>query len=161
MTFDADTIYTELRPYFAGRVRRNEPLARHGTFGVGGPADVWVSLETPKELLDLVRLCLERHWPLLLVGNGTNVLFADAGARGIVARMAIDAWRLDEVDSAHTILHAGAGVSLPKLVNELAERGLAGLEWGAGVPGTIGGAIVSNAGAHGACTGDTLRTASV
>src|SRR5260370_13358045 len=75
--------------------------------------------------------------------------------------MAIDEWRLDEVDGPHAILHAGAGVSLPKLVNDLAERGLAGLEWGAGVPGTIGGAIVSNAGAHGTFTGDTLRTARV
>src|SRR5712692_2567916 len=133
MTFDADTIYTELRPYFAGRVRRNEPLARHGTFGVGGPADVWVSLETPKELLDLVRLCLERHWPLLLVGNGTNVLFADAGARGIVARIALNRYRIEDNADATALMIADAGVSWPRLLNELAAPGWGGLEFGPGI----------------------------
>ena len=64
MTFDADTTYTQLHPYFQGRIRHNEPLARHGTFGVGGPVDIWVSLEKPKELLDLVRLCMQDHCPL-------------------------------------------------------------------------------------------------
>lgn len=158
---DTDDLLVQLEARFGRLVRREEPLARHGTFAVGGPADAWVSIRREDDLLPLVALARQHAWPLMLVGNGTNVLYADAGARGIVARMAIDAWRLDEVDGAHAILHAGAGVSLPKLVNDLAERGLAGLEWGAGVPGTIGGAIVSNAGAHGACTGDTLRTARV
>src|SRR5260370_27627757 len=94
MTFDAGTTYTQLRPYFKGRIRRDEPLARHGTFGVGGPADIWVSLETPRELIDLVRLSMQDHWPLLLVGNGTNTLYADAGARGIVARIALNNYDL-------------------------------------------------------------------
>ncbi len=158
---DTDGLLAQLEARYGSPVRREEPLARHGTFAVGGPADAWVSIRREDDLLPLVALARQHAWPLMLVGNGTNVLYADAGARGIVARMAIDAWRLDEVDGEHAILHAGAGASLPKLVNDLAERGLAGLEWGAGVPGTIGGAIVSNAGAHGACTGDTLRTARV
>lgn len=150
-----------LRDHFGARVRTGEPLARHGTFGVGGPADAWVPVATEDDLLRLVRLARSSGWPLMLVGNGTNVLYSDAGARGIVARMALDDWRLEPVDADHMRLTAGAGVSLPKLINDLADQGLAGLEWGAGVPGTIGGAVVSNAGAHGACTADTLQTARV
>ena len=158
---DAEALIAALREQFGERVRSGEPLARHGTFGVGGPADAWISVATEDDLLHLVRPARSTGWPLMLVGNGTNVLYADAGARGIVARMALDDWRLEPVDADHVRLIAGAGVSLPRLINDLAEQGFAGLEWGAGVPGTIGGAVVSNAGAHGACTADTLLTARV
>src|SRR5438046_7224691 len=95
MAFHAQTAINELRPHFQERVRRNELLARHSAFGVGGPADVWVSLTSKEELLDLVRLCAERHYPLLITGNGTNVLFADSGVRGIVARVALDGYGLE------------------------------------------------------------------
>ena len=97
MTFDAEAVYTELHEHFRERVRRNEPLARHGTFGVGGPADVWVSLDAQDELIGLVRMCVERYWPLLLVGNGTNVLYAGAGVRGIVARVALNNYTIEDL----------------------------------------------------------------
>ncbi len=151
----------ELRAHFGNRVRLDESLARHGTFGVGGPAEAWVSVEREEELLRLVEQAAAHAWPLMLVGNGTNVLFSDQGARGVVARLSLTDWRLEEIDSERVRLVAGGGVNLPKLINELAERGLAGLEWGAGVPGTIGGGIVSNAGAHGVCIADTLVAARV
>ena len=157
-SLDTREMIATLTERFGARVRADEPLARHGTFGVGGPADAFVTLEREDDAMALVRIAQERGWPLMLVGNGTNVLYADAGARGIVARMAIADWSLAPVNAERTRLIAGAGVSLPKLVNDLAARGLAGLEWGAGVPGTIGGAVVSNAGAHGACAGDTLES---
>jgi UDP-N-acetylmuramate dehydrogenase len=157
MTFDADTTYTQLHPYFQGRIRRNEPLARHGTFGVGGPADIWVSLETPKELLDLVRLCMQDHCPLLLVGNGTNTLYADAGARGIVGRVALNNYEIDDYGDGSALLHADAGVSWPRLLNELAALGWGGLEFGPGIPGTLGGGIISNAGAHNGEIGEVLE----
>lgn len=137
------------------RLRLNEPLARHGTFGVGGPAEVWYSATTEAELSDIVACATEHQAPLLFVGNGTNVLYADAGARGIVVRVGLEDWSLSKVKQQF-FLSAGAGVSLPKLINEMGVMGLAGLEWGAGVPGTIGGAVVSNAGAHGQTTADTL-----
>ncbi len=158
---DTLTMTAALRETFGERVRAGEPLARHGTFGVGGPADAWITIERAEELERLVALAHAGGWPLMLVGNGTNVLYSDAGASGIVARMALDEWHLEAVDAGQTRLVAGGGASLPKLVNDLAERGIAGLEWGAGVPGTIGGAVVSNAGAHGACVADTLETARV
>jgi UDP-N-acetylmuramate dehydrogenase len=160
-SLDATAMIATLRQHFGARLRTDEPLARHGTFGVGGAADVWLTITREAELIELVGLCRTHDWPLMLVGNGTNVLYADAGARGVVARMALAEWRLEPVDEAHTRLRAGAGVSLPKLVNALADAGLAGLEWGAGVPGTVGGAVVSNAGAHGACVADTLLSARV
>jgi UDP-N-acetylmuramate dehydrogenase len=157
----ARDMLAELRALVGTRARAHELLSRHGTFGVGGPAEAWVTVEREGELSRLAALATARVWPLMLIGNGTNVLYADAGARGIVARMNIAEWQLDGLDTESARLTAGAGVSLPKLVNDLAERGWAGLEWGAGVPGTVGGGVVSNAGAHGACVADTLETARV
>jgi UDP-N-acetylmuramate dehydrogenase len=157
MTFDAEKVYQELYPRYQGRVRRDEPLSRHGTFGVGGPADVWVSLETSEEVLDLVSLCMARQWPLLLVGNGTNVLYADAGARGVVARIALNDYTIDDQGNGEALLVAGAGVSWPRLLNELANLGWGGLEFGPGIPGTLGGGVISNAGAHFGRLGDVLE----
>ncbi len=146
MSFDAETIYTKLHPHFRERVRLNEPMARHCTFGVGGPADVWVSIDTSRELVDLVRMCIEEQWPLLLVGNGTNVLFADAGVRGIVARIVLDHYTIEDQGDNTALLVAEAGVSWPRLLNELAPQGWGGLEFGPGIPGTLGGGVISNAG---------------
>jgi UDP-N-acetylmuramate dehydrogenase len=157
MTFDAETVYTTLHGYFRERVRRNEPLSRHSTFGVGGPADVWVSLDKQDDLIQLVRLCTEQHWPLLIVGNGTNLLFADAGVRGIVARVALSTYTIEDHGDGTALLIAGAGVSWPRLLNELAPLGWGGLEFGPGIPGTLGGGIISNAGAHNSDLGQVLE----
>lgn len=154
MTFDAKSVYTELQPHFQGRVRQSEPLSRHCTFGVGGPGDLWVSLDSRNELIKLVTLCAEQHWPLLIVGNGTNVLYADAGVRGIVARNALSEYTIEGRGDGTALLVAGAGVSWPRLLNELAPLGWGGLEFGPGIPGTLGGGVISNAGAH---NGDLSR----
>ncbi len=148
MTFDAESVYAELRPHFRERVRRNEPLSRHGTFGVGGPADIWVSLDSRNDLIGLVSRCAEQHWPLLIVGNGTNVLYADEGVRGIVARIALSDYTIKDREDGTALLVADAGVSWPRLLNELAPLGWGGLEFGPGIPGTLGGGVISNAGAH-------------
>ncbi|HVB25745.1 MAG TPA: UDP-N-acetylmuramate dehydrogenase [Ktedonobacteraceae bacterium] len=156
MTFDVETAYKELHSSLGRQVRRNEPLARHSTFGVGGPVDVWVSLETREHLLMLVRMCAERDWPLLVVGNGTNTLFADAGVRGIGARIALSGYTIEDHGDGTALLVAGAGVSWPKLLNELALLGWGGLEFGPGIPGTLGGGVISNAGAHNSELGQVL-----
>jgi len=93
-TILTEAMLDELRAIFGARLRPDEPLSRHGTFGVGGPADAWVSVTREEELLALVNLTGERGWPLMLVGNGTNALFSDIGARGVVARMQIEAYAL-------------------------------------------------------------------
>ncbi len=148
MIFDTEIVYNEFHPYFQQRVRHHEPLSRHAAFGVGGPADVWISLEAQDELLDLVRLCAQEHWPLLIVGNGTNILFADVGVRGIVAHIALASYRIEKRSDGSALLLAEAGVSWPRLVHELAPLGWSGLEFGIGIPGTLGGGVISNAGAH-------------
>jgi UDP-N-acetylmuramate dehydrogenase len=148
MTFDARAAYAELQPHFGERVRRDEPLARHCTFGVGGPADLWISLDTRQELIQLITLCAELRWPALVVGNGTNILYADAGVRGIVARMALSDYTIEDRGDDTALLKADAGVSWPRLLNELAPLGWGGLEFGPGIPGTLGGGVISNAGAH-------------
>src|SRR5205809_4994707 len=157
MTFDAKAAYTGLQTQFQKRVRRDEALARHCTFGVGGPAEVWVSLDTREELISLVRLCAERRWPLLLVGNGTNTLYADAGVRGIVARIALNSYTIEDHGDGTALLLAEAGVSWPHLLNELAPLGWGGLEFGPGIPGTLGGGVISNAGAHSGNLGQALE----
>ncbi len=156
MTFEIEAAYTELHSLLGERVRRKEPLARHCTFGVGGPADIWVSLTTREDLIGVVTLCAERRWPLLITGNGTNVLYADAGVRGVVARVALNSYNIEEQDNDTALLVAGAGVSWPRLLNELATLGWGGLEFGPGIPGTLGGGVISNAGAHGSDLGEVL-----
>jgi UDP-N-acetylmuramate dehydrogenase len=157
MTFDTETTYTMLQPHFKGRARRDEPLSRHCTFGVGGPADIWVSVETSEELMQLVRLCAEQRWPLLLAGNGTNTLYADAGVRGVVARLALDSYRIEDHGDGTALLLADAGVSWPSLLNGLAAQGWGGLEFGPGIPGTLGGGVITNAGAHNSELGEVLE----
>ncbi|MEO8973762.1 MAG: UDP-N-acetylmuramate dehydrogenase [Ktedonobacteraceae bacterium] len=156
MTFDVETAYAELHSSLGKLMRRDEPLARHSTFGVGGPADVWVSLDTQEHLLKLVRECAERDWPLLVVGNGTNTLFADEGVRGIVARIALSGYSIEDHHDGTALLVAGAGLSWPKLLNELVLLGWGGLEFGPGIPGTLGGGVISNAGAHNGELGQSL-----
>lgn len=135
-----------LRAVFGARALERVPLARYCTYQVGGDADAWVTVRQLDELMTLVRLARQRDWPLLVVGACSNVLFADAGVRGIVARMAMREWRLEPLDGDRVRLVAEAGVKLPALALALAKEGVAGLEWAVGVPGTIGGAVVSNAG---------------
>src|SRR5579863_2586829 len=157
MTFDARAANAELHPHFGERVRRDEPLARHCTFGVGGPADLWVSLDSRQELIQLITLCAEQRWPALVVGNGTNILYADAGVRGIVARMALSDYTIEDRGDGTALLKADAGVSWPRLLNELAPLGWGGLEFGPGIPGTLGGGVISNAGAHHGNLGEVLE----
>jgi UDP-N-acetylmuramate dehydrogenase len=157
MTFEIEKAYQALSTRFGGRAKRDELLSRHSTFGVGGPADLWVTLETRADLVDLVTLCAQERWPLLLVGNGTNVLFADAGMRGIVARIALNNYTIEDHGDGTALLIADAGVSWPRLLNELAALGWGGLEFGPGIPGTLGGGVISNAGAHHSNLGEVLE----
>ena len=157
MIFDAEVAYNELQLHFRDRVRRHEALARHCALGVGGPADVWVVLESRRELIGLVSLCAEEHWPALIVGNGTNMLYADAGVRGIVARVALNEYQIENQEDGTALLRAEAGVSWPLLLHNLAPLGWGGLEFGVGIPGTLGGGVFSNAGAHNRDLGQVLE----
>lgn len=157
MTYDVSNVYNMLQPAFKGRIRLNEPLSRHSTFGVGGPADIWLTVDKRNDLINLVEFCAEQFVPLLVVGNGTNLLYTGAGVRGIVARIALTEYTIEDNGDGTGLLVAGAGVSWPKLLNELAPQGWGGLEFGPGIPGTLGGGVISNAGAHNSDLGQVLE----
>lgn len=110
MVFDTDRAYRELSPHFQKRLHRHELLSHHSSFGVGGPADLWVTLETLQELKDVVSLCAERGWPLLIVGAGSNILYADAGVRGIVVRLGFHGYALEEQSDSSAMVIAESGV---------------------------------------------------
>jgi UDP-N-acetylmuramate dehydrogenase len=124
-------------------VRFNEPLSGHTTFRVGGPAHYFVDAQNLHELRQLRELCRAKNIPLLLLGGGSNVLVSDEGFPGLVLRLAGDFAR-HRFEGEE--LHAGAGALMPMLVRKALDHELSGLECLAGVPGTLGGAVVGNAG---------------
>lgn len=130
---------------FAGELRAEEPLAPYTTWRIGGPAEL---LATPKTLDDLalaIRYAEGAGVPWRVLGNGSNLLVRDEGVRGLVVRVRRV---LDQVRAEGNRIAAGAGASFPAVANLAARCGLSGIEFGAGIPGTIGGAIVMNAGWH-------------
>ncbi len=140
-------------------IRTNEPMARHTSFRVGGPADRFVIPESETELREAVLDCKKSGQPWYMIGNGSNLLVGDKGFRGTI----ISTERLAEleVQKNENIIIAGAGVMLSKLANTAAREELTGLEFAAGIPGTTGGAVAMNAGAYGGEIKDVLLDAQV
>ncbi len=157
MAFEHSLAYKMLHPHFQQRVKMHEPLALHSSFGVGGPADVWVVLETREELTDLVNLCARERWPLLIVGAGSNILYADVGVRGIVASIALPHYHLEVQPDGSALVLAEAGVHWSGLLPVLASQGWRGLEFAMGIPGTLGAGVISNVGAHNQELGQVLE----
>jgi UDP-N-acetylmuramate dehydrogenase len=139
-------------------VKVSEPMARHTTFRIGGPADIFVQPKGFEHLVEAMRFAREMGLPWKVVGNGSNLLVGDRGIRGIVIRLAPD---FDEVQWLEDGVIAGGGVRLGKLVKDAAEAGLSGLESTVGIPGTIGGALAMNAGTDTGCIGDLVVCATV
>ncbi len=125
--------------------RKACPLAGFSTFRIGGSADLAIFPQTAEELICAVRICRAGGIPLFVVGNGSNLLFADAGVRGAVLFTKKINRIADEADG----FFADCGALLPALSRRAAARGLSGLEFACGIPGTVGGAVCMNAGAHG------------
>jgi len=138
-------------------VLRDEPLARHSQFGVGGPADWFVKVSDADELARLLRRCAEGGVPLTMLGAGSNALILDGGVRGLVVRY--DDRRLRVIDD--TTVELGGGCMLPRVALDCARRGIAGLEFGIGVPGTCGASVYGNAGAFGTEIRDVLADCDV
>ncbi len=142
-----DQIYDRLCREVPGlELRRDEPMARHTTFKVGGPATLMALPGTEEELLVTVRTALEEGITPLFVGNGSNLLVDDAGLDALVVKTAP---RVSRVEVRENTLRAGAGISLAQLASAAADHGLTGLEFAHGIPGSLGGAVVMNAGAYG------------
>lgn len=149
-----------IRDVLGDRVHLNEPMSRHTSFRIGGPADLYAVAAKAQELVELVSLAQEHDMPYLIIGQGTNILVADKGIRGLVIenRLQIADCKLQGDEAT---LHAESGALLSDLARESAQRGLAGLEWAVDIPGSVGGAIVGNAGAYGGYIADVLRGATV
>ncbi len=145
-----------LRAALGERVRVNEPLAPRTTFRIGGSADLMVEVQSLADLVECVRLARQHDAPVFILGNGSNLLVRDGGMRGLVIENHCDQFWLDLTQPGRANLHVESGASLPGIANRLARQGWSGLEWAIGVPGTIGGAIVGNAGAHSGCIADNL-----
>ncbi len=143
------------------QVKRNEPLAPHTTFRIGGPAQVFIQVRSLDDLVRVVSHARRFNVPYFVLGNGSNVLVLDGGVRGLVIENRCDQHQLEVLTADRAVLKAESGVMLPGLVNRLVRQGWSGLEWAIGVPGTIGGAVVGNAGAHGASISDRLLRVSV
>lgn len=138
-----DQFLTELQNVMGGSgIFMEEPMKKHTTFRVGGPADVLVQPDETA-LAAILALCRQYHVSYSFIGNGSNLLVGDKGIRGVVIEMT-DPMGNIEVDG--TKITAQAGAMLSKIANTAASNGLGGMEFAAGIPGSVGGAVVMNAG---------------
>lgn len=127
-------------------IRRDEPMAKHTTFQIGGPADFFVTPESTEELSQILQLCKASEVPFFVMGHGSNMLVSDEGMEGVVIQLYNNF--SDYVIERNTV-KAQAGVMLSKLGFAAREAELTGFEFAAGIPGTLGGAVMMNAGAYG------------
>ncbi|MBM3299091.1 MAG: UDP-N-acetylmuramate dehydrogenase [Deltaproteobacteria bacterium] len=147
----------QIRQLTRGRVQLDVPLSRLTSFKIGGPADVLVEPGGVEELSDLMRYLQDQRISRFLLGAGTNVLFHDAGFRGVVVRTSgLTGLDIQTNDSDSAMVMAAAGVLLPAVINRTCKQGLSGLEPLWGIPGSFGGAVATNAGSGGVSTGDFL-----
>jgi UDP-N-acetylmuramate dehydrogenase len=138
------TIEERLRKALGEALLTHEPLRHHTTFRIGGPADFYFAARTADQMVTALRTAREMGLPVFLLGGGSNLLVSDDGFRGLVVRNAIE-----EVEFDSTAAHVGAGADFLQFIYECRDRGLSGLEFAAGIPGSIGGALYGNAGCYG------------
>ena len=155
-SFDAPRIGTDIQRRLGVKTSRDEPLARFTTMRVGGPADLFAIVHNAFELRGLIKFARSRGLPHTILGRGSNVVIADRGIRGLVI--------LDRAEGASVreeTFVAEAGVPMARAATLAQEAGLTGLEFGLAIPGTVGGAVWANAGAHGADIAGVIESASV
>jgi UDP-N-acetylmuramate dehydrogenase len=137
----------ELYAKFGDKVKENVPLAPHTSARIGGPADIFITADSTAELARIVKSLWKLEMPFTLLGGGSNVLVSDRGVRGVVVMNRAKEVKFHAGDEPSVTVESG--VVFSNLANRCGTRGLAGLEWAATVPGTIGGAVYGNAGAFG------------
>jgi UDP-N-acetylmuramate dehydrogenase len=137
-----------------GAIRTDEPLSGHCSWRIGGPADLFVEPTDADQIARLMEFARDRHIPLLIIGEGSNLLFDDTGVRGIVLKIGR---RLGRISIHDRTLVAEGGAWVPQLARRAAQAGLTGLEHIIGIPGTIGGLVMMNGGSHRQAIGDHVR----
>lgn len=141
-----ERLYAELQKAVRGQVRRAEPMWRHTSWRIGGPADILVEPAAAADVECTMQLAGARGVPVTVIGAGTNVLVLDGGIRGVVLKIGSGLAAL-EISGLH--LTCGAGLRLGRLAHAAGKAGISGLEFACGIPGSVGGAVVMNAGANG------------
>ncbi len=154
--FDPIATGTDIQRRIGVKTSRDEPLARFTTMRVGGPADLFATAHNAFELRALVRFARARSIPHLILGRGSDVVIADAGVRGLVIQVRAEGSRVDG-----TRYSAESGVQMARAATEAQRAGLTGLEFGLAIPGTVGGAVWANAGAHDSEVATVLDSARV
>ncbi len=140
----------------------DEPLSKHTTFRIGGPCDYFVNIKKEDELIGVIRLCRDEKVPYFLIGNGSNLLVADEGFRGVVLKIDDCSEEFTVQEEENSLLVTGsAGMNLSSFAMKVGNLGLTGFEFAAGIPGTLGGAVFMNAGAYGGEIKDCIHCAKV
>ncbi|HTX20439.1 MAG TPA: UDP-N-acetylmuramate dehydrogenase [Candidatus Aquilonibacter sp.] len=140
-------------------IRRDEPLAKHTTLRVGGPADFYVEPAEENDLAAVMKLCGERHLPFFILGRGSNLLVCDGGFRGVA--ICLSQPDFSRIEVAGERLRCGAGAKLKNVAVEARRNNLSGVEFLEGIPGSVGGALRMNAGAMGGATFDVIESVRV
>jgi UDP-N-acetylmuramate dehydrogenase len=148
----------ELHLRFGERLQENQPLAKFTSARLGGPVDVMLTADSADQLAETVSALWQLDMPFQVLGGGSNMLVSDLGVRGVIVLNKANAVSFD--DDKPTVW-AESGKNFGSLARQAARKGYSGLEWAAGIPGTVGGAVVGNAGAHGGETAETLELAEV
>lgn len=151
---DRESAYRRIEQIAPRGTRRDEPLHRHTTMRIGGPADLWVKPRTVTNALQILSFCQRESVPHMVLGRGSNVLVSDSGYRGAVVNLSSCFCRYKRVEDG---VRCGSGMLLLSLVRRLGKEGFSGLEWAVGIPGTVGGAVATNTGAHGLDTSQILK----
>ena len=140
------------------KVRINEPMNRHTTFRIGGPADYFLLPSSSEEVKGILEICKEESLQYFILGNGSNLLVSDEGYRGVIIQLYR---KYGGLTVEGTEIRAGAGVLLSQIAAAARNESLTGFEFAGGIPGTLGGAVVMNAGAYGGELKDVLKEAVV
>ena len=155
-TFNPVAIGSEIQRRVGVKTSRDEPLARFTTMRVGGPADLFATVHNLFELRALVRFARSRAIPHLILGRGSDLVISDRGVRGLLIQDRAEGSRVDG-----TSYTADAGVPMARAATEAQKAGLTGLEFGLAIPGSVGGAVWANAGAHGSDIATVLASSRV
>ena len=141
-------IYSKLKRICKGNIKVNEYMSKHTSFKIGGKADFFVEADSVSEICLLQKFTKKNNIPMFIIGNGSNILVSDKGIRGIVVKINLNNMEIKKKEN-YEIATFGAGCKISAIAYMLAQKGISGFEELAAIPGTIGGAIVMNAGAYG------------
>ncbi|MGD7051920.1 UDP-N-acetylmuramate dehydrogenase [Sutcliffiella horikoshii] len=153
-----EALLKELQEKEVGKVLPNEPLANHTTMKIGGPADVLVEPKSLEKLQETMETINKYKVKWTAIGRGSNLLVSDLGIEGVVIKLGNG---MDHLELEGDEVHVGGGYSLIKLVTIISKKGLTGLEFAGGIPGSVGGAVYMNAGAHGSDMSKVLKKAHI